>query len=104
MSAKKKIAKLEKKIRKLRTKYILTRSDLQIELESEMYRANLAENRVRNLSDELYAIKAQLAILQRVTPKQPNTLNAVEKTTSELLPPVTKNIEDDLATVQGALF
>lgn len=75
MSARKKIAKLEKKVRKLRTKLVLVRSDLQIELEKELYRANLAETKVRHLTDDLDAFKVKLAVLQRTTPTESNANN-----------------------------
>lgn len=70
MGARKKIAKLEKKVQKLRTKFVLARSDLRFLLESETYRANLAESKVRNLSNELDALKVKLTVLERTSTTQ----------------------------------
>jgi|ERR1700722_2872076 len=75
MGAKKKIAKLKKKLRKMHTCLVLTRSDLNIKLDSETYRANLAETKVDSLTYELDTIKFKLAVLQRATTEKPDGTN-----------------------------
>jgi hypothetical protein len=85
MGARKKIVKLEKKVRKLRTKLLITRSDLNIELEKEMYRANIAETKVRNLIDELDTLKLKLAVLERTSTEKPNgNDNGTESATTRI--------------------
>lgn len=61
MTTKIKKQKLKKTIEKLRRNLTIQRSDYLIELGSETYRANFAEQSLRTLAEEVARLKAQLA-------------------------------------------
>ena len=65
-----KTEQLENQVKKLKTRFKLFRSDYQISLEKETYRANLAERKVKDLTNEVDALKMKLSVLQKFSSKK----------------------------------